>query len=44
MKQCFLQVQVYAVDSQTTAREPVGYVVLDLRSAQGTPVSAWDIH
>ena len=26
--------QVYAVDSASTMKEPVGYVVLDLRSAQ----------
>ena len=33
-----LQVQVYAQDISSTMREGIGYVVLDLRSAQSTQV------
>ena len=34
-----VQVQVYARDVSSTMKEPVGYVILDLRSAQNKPVS-----
>lgn len=33
-----IKVQVYAVDTQSTMREAVGYVVLDIRSAQAQQV------
>jgi len=33
-----IKVQIYAVDTQTSAKEAIGFVVLDLRSAQNQQV------
>ena len=38
MQRTSIKVQVYAQDVQSTMREPIGYVVLDLRSAQNKQV------
>ncbi|XP_074650244.1 centrosomal protein of 120 kDa-like [Tubulanus polymorphus] len=36
-----IKVQYYAVDTQSTMREPVGYVMLDLRSASNVQTAKW---
>ena len=38
LQRASIKIQVYAQDTQSTAREPVGYVVMDLRSAGNTQV------
>ncbi len=38
MQRTSVKVQVYALDTQSTMRESIGYVILDLRSAQQVQV------
>ncbi len=42
MQRSSIKLQVYAVDPQTTKKEPVGYVVLYLRSAQLQQQVIWN--
>jgi centrosomal protein CEP120 len=42
MQRTSIKVQLYALDMQSSAREAIGFVVLDLRSAQSQQVSQYN--